>query len=160
MILDVNICICICIRCLAKDRVAVLNRLNLSLDLQSLGTPCAQLYSLAETPQSPPPRIWAHIRERYWSAKVDDISLWPPGLQSISFMNRVSDQATYWLLVVQHFLKGAGRCNFFIFYFSLHNFLTTSLQYNTIIPSPRPFYIFPQLVCWLWVAKSSTRLGR
>ncbi len=22
----------------------------------------AQLYSLAETPQSPPPRIWAHIR--------------------------------------------------------------------------------------------------
>jgi hypothetical protein len=26
--------------------------------------PCAQLYSLAETPQSPhpPPRIWAHIR--------------------------------------------------------------------------------------------------
>jgi hypothetical protein len=29
--------------------------------------PCAQLYSLAETPQPapPPPRIWAHIRGRY-----------------------------------------------------------------------------------------------
>ncbi len=43
--------------------------------------PCAQLYSLAETPQPPPPspRIWAHIRWRYRSAKIDDISLWPPG---------------------------------------------------------------------------------
>ncbi len=37
---------------------------------------CVQLYSLAETPQLPPsPRIWAHIRGRYWSAKIDDISL-------------------------------------------------------------------------------------
>ncbi len=35
-----------------------------------------QLYSLAETPQLPPsPLIWAHIRGRYWSAKIDDISL-------------------------------------------------------------------------------------
>jgi hypothetical protein len=34
--------------------------------------PCAQLYSLAETPQPP---IWAHIRWRYWSAKIDDMSL-------------------------------------------------------------------------------------
>jgi hypothetical protein len=38
--------------------------------------PCATLYSLAETPQRPPPpRIWAHIRGLYWSAKIDDISL-------------------------------------------------------------------------------------
>ncbi len=39
--------------------------------------PSAQLYSLAETPQPPPPppRIWARIRGRYWSAKIDDISL-------------------------------------------------------------------------------------
>jgi hypothetical protein len=37
--------------------------------------PCSQLFSLAETPQpSPTPRIWAHIRGRYWSAKIDDIS--------------------------------------------------------------------------------------
>ncbi len=40
---------------------------------------CAQLYSWAETPH-PPPRIWAHIRRRYWSAKIDDISLWPPAI--------------------------------------------------------------------------------
>ncbi len=26
----------------------------------------------------PPPRIWAHIRGRYWSAKIDEITLWPP----------------------------------------------------------------------------------
>ncbi len=39
--------------------------------------PCAQLYSLADTPVTfpPPPRIWAHIRGFYWSAKIDDISL-------------------------------------------------------------------------------------
>jgi hypothetical protein len=36
---------------------------------------CALLYSLAETPPPPPPRIWAHIRGRYWPAKIDDISL-------------------------------------------------------------------------------------
>ncbi len=42
--------------------------------------PCAQLYSLSETPQPPPSaRIWAHIRGRYWSAKIDDICLWAPG---------------------------------------------------------------------------------
>jgi hypothetical protein len=40
--------------------------------------PCAQLYSLAETMQPPPPpRILAHIRGRYWSAKTDDTSLRP-----------------------------------------------------------------------------------
>ncbi len=38
--------------------------------------PCAQLYSLAETPQPlPSHRIWSHIRGRYWSAKIDNISL-------------------------------------------------------------------------------------
>jgi hypothetical protein len=53
----------------------------MELDLQSLfGSMCmhiAQLYSLVETPQPPPPRIWAQIRGRYWSAKKDDISLCP-----------------------------------------------------------------------------------
>ncbi len=41
--------------------------------------PCAQLYSLAETPQPPPPLIWTRIRGRNWSAKIDDISSWPLG---------------------------------------------------------------------------------
>jgi hypothetical protein len=27
---------------------------------------------------SPPPRTWAHIRGRYWSDKIDDISLCDP----------------------------------------------------------------------------------
>ncbi len=32
---------------------------------------CVHLYSLAETPQLPlSPRIWAHMRGRYWSAKI------------------------------------------------------------------------------------------
>ncbi len=53
------------------------HRLNVELDLQSLfglHVHCAQLYSLAETPQLPP-HIWAHIQGCYWSAKIDDISL-------------------------------------------------------------------------------------
>jgi hypothetical protein len=37
-------------------------------------TPCAQLHSLAEAPQPLPP-FWAHVRGRYWSAKIADISL-------------------------------------------------------------------------------------
>ncbi len=38
-----------------------------------------RMYSLAETPQSHPfSRIWAHIRGRYWSDKIDDISSRPP----------------------------------------------------------------------------------
>jgi hypothetical protein len=37
-------------------------------------------YFVADTPQLPPsPRTWAHIWGRYWSAKIDDISLQPPG---------------------------------------------------------------------------------
>jgi hypothetical protein len=47
----------------------------MEIDLQVYLSSCVQLYSLAETPQFPPsPRIWAHIRGRYWSAKLDDIS--------------------------------------------------------------------------------------
>ncbi len=40
-----------------------------------ISAPFTQLYSLAQTLHPPPPpRIWAHIRGRYWSAKIDDIS--------------------------------------------------------------------------------------
>jgi hypothetical protein len=51
----------------------------MELGLQSLfGLQVHMLYSLAETPQTPPPtppRIWAHSGGRFWSAKIDDISL-------------------------------------------------------------------------------------
>ncbi len=47
---------------------------------------CAQLYSLAgPRTRHPHPRIWAHIRGRYWSAKIDGISWWPPGCRTITF---------------------------------------------------------------------------
>ncbi len=50
-------------------------RLTMELDLQKiLWAPCAQLYSLAETLQPPPPLPWAHLRGCYGSAKIDDIS--------------------------------------------------------------------------------------
>jgi hypothetical protein len=46
----------------------------MELDLQSIfGLQCKAVYLLAETPQLlPSPRIWAHLRGRYWSAKMDD----------------------------------------------------------------------------------------
>ncbi len=48
-------------------------RLNIEVDLQSLfGLLCIQLYSWLRPRNSPLP---PHIRGRYWSAKVDDISL-------------------------------------------------------------------------------------
>jgi hypothetical protein len=58
--------------------VMTTHRLNMELDLWSsfgFHLHCAQLYLLAETPQEilPP-----HIRGRYLSAGVDDISLWHP----------------------------------------------------------------------------------
>jgi hypothetical protein len=56
------------------------HRLNMEVGLQSLlglhVTWCAQLYSLAETPQLPPsPPFGLVLRGRYWSAEIDDISL-------------------------------------------------------------------------------------
>ncbi len=57
-------------------RLCVEHMLNMSqISKVYLGS-CVQLYSLAETPQLPPsPRIWAHIRGRYCSDKIDDNSL-------------------------------------------------------------------------------------
>ncbi len=54
----------------------------MEVDLQSLFglrvTWCAQLYSLAETPLlRPPPALGLVLWGRYWSAKIDDISLLP-----------------------------------------------------------------------------------
>jgi hypothetical protein len=52
----------------------------MELDLQIYLGSYVKLYSLAETPQLPSSRrIWVHKRGRYWSAKIDDISLEPPG---------------------------------------------------------------------------------
>jgi hypothetical protein len=45
-------------------------------DLQSLFGHSHTYWPRPRNP-TPPPRIWAHIRECYWSAKVGDISLWP-----------------------------------------------------------------------------------
>ncbi len=50
----------------------------MELDLQSLFglyvTWYAQLFSLADTPQPPPPAFGLIYEGRYWSAKIDDIS--------------------------------------------------------------------------------------
>jgi hypothetical protein len=50
------------------------HRLNMKLDLHSFfGLLCTAVLIGKDT--TTPPRIWAHIRGRYWSAKIDDVSL-------------------------------------------------------------------------------------
>ncbi len=55
--------------------------LNTEIDLRVyLGSMCTAVL-IGWDPRNPPPpspHIWAHIRGRYWSAKTDDVSLWPP----------------------------------------------------------------------------------
>ncbi len=61
-----------------KLKVSPSSKRNFKYGVRSqkfIWAPRALLYSLAETPKPPPPRIRAHIRRRYWSAKIDDISL-------------------------------------------------------------------------------------
>jgi hypothetical protein len=52
----------------------------MELDLQSLFGLHVHSCTHCCDPATSLPRIWAHIRGRYWSAKIDDISLWPPDL--------------------------------------------------------------------------------
>ncbi len=74
------------------------HRFNMELDLHSLFGlhPCAQVYSLAESWDPPPsPCIWAHSRGgRYQSAKIDDISLWPPCLRTSKHYYGLSNTVT------------------------------------------------------------------
>jgi hypothetical protein len=56
-----------------------LHRLNMEFDLQSLfGRHVQSCTHWMMRPRNPPPRIWARIRGRYWSAKIEDRSLRPP----------------------------------------------------------------------------------
>jgi hypothetical protein len=52
----------------------------MELDLQSLfGLHIVHSCTHWQRPRnSPPLHIWAHIKGRYWSAKIEDISLKPP----------------------------------------------------------------------------------
>ena len=52
------------------------HRLNMELDLRSLfGLHVLSCTHWVRPRTLPPPSIWANIRGRYWSAKIDDISL-------------------------------------------------------------------------------------
>ncbi len=56
------------------------HRLNTELDLQNIFGLNFHSCTHCLRPRNPTPRIWAHTRGRYWSAKIDYISLWPPGV--------------------------------------------------------------------------------
>ncbi len=55
------------------------HRLNIELDLQSL-------FGRQGPRNSPLPLTWAHIRGRFWSAKIDDISICDPLYPSILYI--------------------------------------------------------------------------
>jgi hypothetical protein len=59
------------------------HRLNMELDLQSLFGLHVLIYTHWLRPRNPhpSPRIWAHIRGRYWSDKKDDIFFDPLATQ-------------------------------------------------------------------------------
>ncbi len=66
---------------------------HMVLDLQSLfGLLCIAVLIGWDpaTPPPPAPRIWAHIRGRYWSAKVDDISLCNPLTVKFQFSSDIA----------------------------------------------------------------------
>jgi hypothetical protein len=57
---------------------SVIGLLNMELDLESVfGLHVPSCTHWLRPRNLHPPRIWAHKRGRYWSAKIDDISLWP-----------------------------------------------------------------------------------
>ncbi len=60
------------------------HRLNMEFDLHSLFGLQIHICTHWLRPRNPPPpRIWAHIRGRYWSAiKIDDIFKWTPRWES------------------------------------------------------------------------------
>ncbi len=61
-------------KCNLTNWILIQHMLNMKLNLQSLFG--HHVYSCTHWPR-PPPRIWAQIRGRYWSAKINDVSLWP-----------------------------------------------------------------------------------
>ncbi len=51
----------------------------MELDLQIYFGFMGTAVLIGRDPRNPSPRIRAHIRLRFWSAKIDDICLGPPG---------------------------------------------------------------------------------
>jgi hypothetical protein len=57
------------------------HRLNMELDRQSLfGLHVHSCTHWLKPPTPLTPHIWAHIRGFYWSAMIDDISMWSPAV--------------------------------------------------------------------------------
>ncbi len=82
----------------------------------------------------PPPRIWAHIRGRYWSAKIDDISLWPPILGPLK--QRKSRKDTYVKVVSRKPKKWreAPLIIFAIFYMFFHVSILVGIAIFLLLP--------------------------
>jgi hypothetical protein len=78
---DFSFSLCLRYVYLYYSLVMAYHRLKMELDLPNLFGlhvhSCTHWLRPRNPPAPPPqyPRIWAHIRRRYWSAKTDDISL-------------------------------------------------------------------------------------
>ena len=80
----------------------------MELDPKFIWAPCAvhscTHWLRTRNSTTPSPRIWAHIRGRYWSAKIDDISLFTfhhmrrlsfPSCEAI-FHNFLGEESMLW----------------------------------------------------------------
>ncbi len=90
--------------------------LSMMLDLQSLfefAVHSCTHWLWPRRPQPPPPLpgLWAHIRWRYWSAKINDISLWPPGVKRWIFIWKKYFLYMRWLFFCFNILIACCRKN-------------------------------------------------
>ncbi len=75
------------------------HRLNTELDLKVyLVSMCTVVLIGSQPPLAP---IWAHIRGRFWSARIDDISLWPL-LKTFSSPTFVSVIIVFFFTIIEH----------------------------------------------------------
>ncbi len=86
----------LCLRLNVLEFNALMHRLNMELDLQSLFG--LHVYSCTHwlRPRNPaPPSAFGLIRGRYWSAKIDDVSLWLPALRSKKEVDQYTSSSSF-----------------------------------------------------------------
>ncbi len=114
---------------------------------------------MAKTPR-PLPLIWAHIQGRYWSAKIDDISLWPPWLKPSLPRTWVWFQLWEWFLPEVHGKYGPLVKNHAVWNTSRSRagFETTRTSDLGSGNFPGLYYSALRTARYLWQFKEATRL--
>jgi hypothetical protein len=126
------------------------HRLNMELDTMFIWAPYEQhSYTHWLRPATPsPPPIWAHIRRRYWSAKIDDSLCNPPAANKEIITIGSRDKLQYLARKV---------AKYSVLWFSVRNcikiFLTflPNCETSTIKEVPTSVPVFGRLVHYLQI---------